>query len=80
MKSCSGSTSVDAVLLDNFSPADLRTAVRTVGGRILVEASGGITLDTIAEVAATGIDVVSIGALTHSVTALDIGLDFELGT
>ncbi len=70
--------SVDAVLLDNFSPADLRTAVRTIGGRLVVEASGGITLENIAEVAATGVDIISIGALTHSVRALDIGLDFAL--
>ena len=72
--------SVDAVLLDNFSAADLRTAVRTIGGRLVVEASGGITLENIAEVAATGVDLISIGALTHSVMALDIGLDFALGT
>lgn len=71
---------VDAVLLDNFSPADLRSAVRTIGGRLVVEASGGITLANVAEIAATGVDVISVGALTHSVTALDIGLDFALGT
>jgi nicotinate-nucleotide pyrophosphorylase (carboxylating) len=69
---------VDAVLLDNFSLADLETAVRTIGGQLLVEASGGITLDTVAAVALAGVDVISIGALTHSVTALDIGLDFAL--
>lgn len=69
---------VDAVLLDNFSPADLRSAVRTIGGRLVVEASGGITLANVAEIAATGVDVISVGALTHSVTALDIGLDFAL--
>jgi nicotinate-nucleotide pyrophosphorylase (carboxylating) len=69
---------VDAVLLDNFSLADLETAVRAIGGQLLVEASGGITLDTVAAVALAGVDVISIGALTHSVTALDIGLDFAL--
>jgi nicotinate-nucleotide pyrophosphorylase (carboxylating) len=69
---------VDAVLLDNFSLADLETAVREIGGRLLIEASGGITLDTVAAVALAGVDVISIGALTHSVTALDIGLDFAL--
>ncbi len=68
--------SVDAVLLDNFALADLRAAVRSVAGRLVVEASGGVTLATVAEVAATGVDVISIGALTHSVIALDIGLDF----
>jgi nicotinate-nucleotide pyrophosphorylase (carboxylating) len=74
------SEDVDAVVLDNFSPADLRSAVRTIGGRLVVEASGGITLANVAEIAATGVDVISVGALTHSVTALDIGLDFALET
>jgi len=67
---------VDAVLLDNFSPADLRTAVRRIGGRFITEASGGVTLHTLPEIAATGVDMISVGALTHSVIALDIGLDF----
>ncbi len=66
---------VDCVLLDNFSLADLREAVRRGRGRATLEASGGITLDRVAEVAATGVDVISIGALTHSVVALDIALD-----
>jgi len=65
----------DAILLDNFSLDDLVVAVRRARGRATLEASGGITLDTVAAVAATGVDVISIGALTHSVTALDIGLD-----
>ncbi len=65
----------DCVLLDNFTPADLREAVRRANGRVLLEASGGITLETIGAVAATGVDVISVGALTHSVVALDIGLD-----
>lgn len=65
----------DAILLDNFSLDDLAVAVRRARGRATLEASGGITLDTVAAVAATGVDVISIGALTHSVTALDIGLD-----
>jgi nicotinate-nucleotide pyrophosphorylase (carboxylating) len=65
-------------LLDNFSLTDLETAARKINRRLTVEASGGITLDTVAQVAATGVDVISIGALTHSVTALDIGLDFAL--
>jgi nicotinate-nucleotide pyrophosphorylase (carboxylating) len=69
------SADVDCVLLDNFSVADLREAVRRTAGRAKLEASGGITLDTVAAVAATGVDVISVGALTHSVIALDIGLD-----
>jgi nicotinate-nucleotide pyrophosphorylase (carboxylating) len=65
----------DCILLDNFSLAELREAVRRAGGRVTLEASGGVTLETIGEVAATGVDVISVGALTHSVVALDIGLD-----
>ena len=67
----------DCVLLDNFSIADLREGVRRIAGRAIVEASGGITLESIAEIAVTGIDVISIGALTHSVMALDIALDID---
>jgi len=66
------------IMLDNFSLDDLRTGVVTIAGRALVEASGGITLDTIAEVARTGVDVISVGALTHSVRALDLGLDITV--
>jgi nicotinate-nucleotide pyrophosphorylase (carboxylating) len=66
---------IDTVLLDNMAPATLREAVRQTGGRARLEASGGITLETIAEVAATGVDAISIGALTHSVSALDIALE-----
>ncbi len=66
---------VDAVLLDNFAVADVAEAVRLVAGRFTVEVSGGITLDSVAALAATGVDVISVGALTHSVSALDIGLD-----
>ena len=65
----------DCVLLDNFSLADFAEGVRRVAGRTLVEASGGITLESIAAIANTGVDVISIGALTHSAIALDIGLD-----
>ncbi len=67
----------DAILLDNFALADLREAVRRIGGRAIAEASGGITLESIADIAGTGVDVISIGALTHSVIALDIGLDID---
>jgi nicotinate-nucleotide pyrophosphorylase (carboxylating) len=66
---------VDAVLLDNMDIATLRRAVSLVAGRAVTEASGGITPVAAPEVAATGVDLISIGWLTHSVTALDIGLD-----
>ena len=65
----------DVVMLDNFNLADMREAVKIVGGRVPVEASGGITLETVRAVAETGVDVISVGALTHSVKVLDIGLD-----
>ena len=68
---------VDAVLLDNMSPDDLRRAVVLVGGRLVTEASGRITPETAPAVAATGVDLLSSGWLTHSVTALDIGLDWR---
>ena len=66
---------VDTIMLDNFSPDDLRTGVKQIDGRALVEASGGVNLETIGEIAATGVDVISVGALTHGVVALDLGLD-----
>jgi len=66
---------VEIVLLDNMAPALLRQAVEVTGGRALLEASGGITEENVAEVAATGVDLISVGALTHSVKALDISLD-----
>nr|MCW2727123.1 hypothetical protein [Aeromicrobium sp.] len=69
---------VGTIMLDNFSLDDLRTGVTKIDGRALVEASGGITLDTIADVARTGVDVISVGALTHSVRALDLGLDITV--
>jgi nicotinate-nucleotide pyrophosphorylase (carboxylating) len=68
----------DVVLLDNFDVASMKQAVTMVAGRLVVEASGGITLDNIAEVAATGVDYASSGALTHSAPALDVGLDIEM--
>jgi nicotinate-nucleotide pyrophosphorylase (carboxylating) len=68
---------VDTIMLDNFSIADLTAGVAQVAGRALVEASGGVTLERIAEIAATGVDIISVGALTHSVRALDLGLDFR---
>jgi nicotinate-nucleotide pyrophosphorylase (carboxylating) len=66
---------VDRILLDNMSPAELRRSVEIVGGRVETEASGGITLGALREVGATGVDFVSLGALTHSVQALDISLE-----
>ena len=66
---------VDTIMLDNFPIADLIAGVKQVAGRALVEASGGVTLGRIREIAATGVDVISVGALTHSVRALDLGLD-----
>ncbi len=70
----------DTIMLDNFSLDDLVEGVRRIDGRAIVEASGGITLDTINAVARTGVDVISVGALTHSVRALDLGLDVVVGT
>jgi nicotinate-nucleotide pyrophosphorylase (carboxylating) len=67
---------VDMLLLDNMTPDELRQAVALNSGRVWLEASGGITLATIKEVAATGINAISVGALTHSARALDLGLDF----
>lgn len=66
---------VDTIMLDNFSLDDLRTGVAQIAGRALVEASGGVSLETVAAIAATGVDIISVGALTHSVRALDLGLD-----
>jgi nicotinate-nucleotide pyrophosphorylase (carboxylating) len=65
----------DIVMLDNFALADLAEAVRRVSGRALVEASGGVRLETVRSIAGTGVDLISVGALTHSAPILDIGLD-----
>ncbi len=70
---------VDAVLLDNMTPAMLAEAVSIIGGRAISEASGRITQETVAAVAASGVDVISAGWITHSAPALDFGLDFEIG-
>jgi len=67
----------DAILLDNMSPEGLRQAVRMIAGRATVEASGGIALETVRAVAASGVDLISSGAITHSAPILDIGLDFD---
>lgn len=70
--------SIDAVLLDNMPPEILTEAVRLIDGRMISEASGGVALDTVRAIAETGVDLISVGALTHSSTALDIGLDFAV--
>jgi nicotinate-nucleotide pyrophosphorylase (carboxylating) len=69
---------VDTIMLDNFTPDELRAGVALVAGRARIEASGGITLETIREIALTGVDVISVGALTHSVKSLDLGLDISV--
>ena len=70
-------TGVDAVLLDNMTPEQLATAVRMIDGRALAEASGRITPQTAPAIAASGVDLISAGWLTHSASVLDIGLDWE---
>jgi nicotinate-nucleotide pyrophosphorylase (carboxylating) len=67
----------DRLLLDNMDPAELRAAVATVAGRIPLEASGGVTLETIRFLAETGVDYISVGRITQSAPAVDIGLDFS---
>ncbi|MFE4725915.1 carboxylating nicotinate-nucleotide diphosphorylase [Microbacterium sp. NPDC056736] len=69
---------IGTIMLDNFSLEDLRAGVAQVAGRATVEASGGVSLETVRAIAETGVDVVSVGALTHSARALDLGLDVRL--
>jgi nicotinate-nucleotide pyrophosphorylase (carboxylating) len=66
----------DRLLLDNMDPAQLREAVRLAGGRVPLEASGGVTLETIGFIAETGVDFISAGRITQSAPAVDIGLDY----
>ena len=68
---------IDAVLLDNMDTDTLRRAVKLVAGRIVTEASGGVTLETVREIALTGVDVISVGALTHSPRSLDSSLEWK---
>lgn len=68
----------DTIMLDNFTTDQLVEGVARIAGRAIVEASGGVNLDTVAGIARTGVDVVSVGALTHSVRSLDLGLDIEV--
>ncbi len=66
---------IDVIMLDNFTPENMKKAVEFINNRCKVEASGGINLDTVKEIAETGVDLISVGALTHSVKALDISLN-----
>ena len=68
---------IDAVLLDNMDTATLARAVALVEGRVPVEASGGVTLETVREIALTGVDLISVGALTHSANGLDLALEWR---
>jgi nicotinate-nucleotide pyrophosphorylase (carboxylating) len=69
---------VDTIMLDNFSTDELREGVALVGERANIEASGGVNLDTVRAIAETGVDLISVGALTHSTRSLDLGLDVVL--
>jgi nicotinate-nucleotide pyrophosphorylase (carboxylating) len=68
----------DVVLLDNMKPDQLKEAVQRVNGRMLTEASGGVNLSTVSAIAESGVDMISVGALTHSVKVLDLGLDISI--
>jgi nicotinate-nucleotide pyrophosphorylase (carboxylating) len=68
----------EAILLDNMMPEDMRTVVEEVQGRAVLEASGGVTVETVRAIAESGVDLISVGALTHSATALDISLELDL--
>jgi len=67
----------DIIMLDNMPPELMKQAVRLIGGRAVTEASGNVTLDNIEDVAASGVDIISVGAITHSVKAMDISMKFE---
>jgi len=67
----------DIIMLDNMRLDEMREALDLIDGRALVEASGGVNLETVAEIAATGVDIISVGALTHSVKAADISMLFD---
>ena len=64
----------DIIMLDNMTLGDIRSAVARIAGRALVEASGGVNLDTVAAIAETGVDIISVGALTHSARAMDVSM------
>jgi nicotinate-nucleotide pyrophosphorylase (carboxylating) len=67
----------DIVMFDNMQPDEMARCVELVAGRAITEASGGVRLETVREIAQAGVDWISVGALTHSAPALDLGLDFE---
>jgi len=69
---------VDTIMLDNFSLEDLAKGVAIIDGRATIEASGGVNLDTVRDIALTGVDVISVGALTHQIHSLDLGLDMGI--
>ncbi len=71
------SCSVDIIMLDNMDPDMMREAVKLTGGRAILEASGGINLNNVRQVAETGVDYISIGALTHSAPACDISMRLQ---
>ncbi|PZU49670.1 MAG: carboxylating nicotinate-nucleotide diphosphorylase [Microbacterium sp.] len=75
-----GPRGVGTIMLDNFTLDELRAGVALIAGRVTVEASGGVTLSTVRAIAETGVDVISVGALTHSARALDLGLDVRIDT
>ena len=68
----------DIIMLDNMDLETLKKAVAMIGGKALVEASGGVNLTTVAGIASTGVDIISVGALTHSAPSCDIGMDWQL--
>lgn len=69
---------VDIIMLDNFSLSDMKKAIEMINGKCLIEASGNVNLDTVQQIAETGVDLISVGAITHSVKALDISLELKL--
>jgi nicotinate-nucleotide pyrophosphorylase (carboxylating) len=69
---------VDTIMLDNFSLENLRAGVALINGACIIEASGGVNLNTVRAIAETGVDVISVGALTHQIHSLDLGLDIEI--
>jgi nicotinate-nucleotide pyrophosphorylase (carboxylating) len=71
-------TKADIIMLDNFKIDEMKKAVKLINGKCKVEASGGVSLDTVKAIAETGVDYISVGALTHSVKALDISLEITL--
>jgi nicotinate-nucleotide pyrophosphorylase (carboxylating) len=69
---------IDTIMLDNFTLEDLAKGVAIIDGAAVIEASGGVNLDTVGAIAKTGVNVISVGALTHHINSLDLGLDVEI--